>query len=120
MSLPRWKRRAFLLLISVASCIAKGRAFASPFENLAQLSIVRSTSSVPLGLWERGHLRMYLEQNGYGCQLTMKKTPLRGELSLKLEVEERHAVVTTIVDAKGLKPAAFPPRHRERWGRAAM
>lgn len=75
----------------------------------AQMTVVSAKSSVELGVWERGHLRMYLEQNGLGCQLTMKKQTLRGELQLRLDVDGEKPVRATIVDAKKLSPAAFAP-----------
>lgn len=75
----------------------------------AQMSVVTAKSSVDLGVWERGHLRMYLEQNGLGCQLTMKQQTLRGELQLRLDVDGEKPVRATIIDAKKLTPAAFAP-----------
>lgn len=92
-----------LLLLSF---VFAAKAAAAP---IAQMSIVTARSSVELGVWERGHLRMYLEQNGMGCQLTMKKQALRGELQLRLDVDGEKPVRATIVDTKKLTPAAFAP-----------
>lgn len=71
-----------------------------------KMAIEQAQSSVPLGAWERGHLAMYLEQNGFGCMLASKQTP-KGSLALRIETAAGQPNRITIVNDKGLRPRAF-------------
>ncbi len=73
----------------------------------ARLVVAQEGASVALDPWQRGHLHMYLEQNGIGCALAQKKDP-RGELTLRLEVTVGQPTRVTILDETKLLPRSFP------------
>lgn len=103
MALP-WSRTAALISALVTCAVPAAAALRPP----VQVSIIRSKASVEFGAWERGHLRMYLEQNGYACMLARKRPEVSGELSLALDVTAGQPVRVTLTDTKKLRPPSFP------------
>lgn len=99
--LPRMK--VWLLLLLVAALSPRAAAALRP---PVPMAVERESLSVPLGAWERGHLHMYLEQNGFACMLGAKVKP-RGALTLRLEAAAGQPTRVTIVDDRQLAPRAF-------------
>lgn len=96
------RMNVWLPLLLVAALSPPAAALRPP----VPMAVERESLSVPLGAWERGHLHMYLEQNGFACMLGAKVKP-RGTLTLRLEAAAGQPTRVTIVDDRQLAPRAF-------------
>src|SRR5580658_5189216 len=91
-----------LLLLCCFFAQAQARADDAPF-----LRIDQDRATVELPPWQRGHLNMYLEQNGLGCQLAQRRQT-HGALKLRLQVRPGRPNQITILDDRSVTPRSFP------------